>query len=240
MLQDLSAAIPLGFLLAFMVGPVFFVLLETAALKGFRAALIFDIGVITADICFICIAYFSTNRILVNIKDDPGLFIFGGMLLATYGIISYLKANKLPVDDTQHPTVIMSKRNYLGMMLKGFLLNFINIGVLGFWLGMLLFAGPTLDMDPERIFFFFAFILLTYLTIDVFKILLAKRLRSRLTPKRIMIFKKGISIAMIVFGAIFIFKGLFPSELNKLEDKLEEVTPELSEYQKIHITDDSV
>ena len=239
MLQDLSAAIPLGFLLAFMVGPVFFVLLETAALKGFRAALIFDIGVITADVFFICIAYFSTNRILVNIKNDPGLFIFGGMLLATDGVISYLKANKISIDETQHPTVIMSRRNYLGLLLKGFLLNFINIGVLGFWLGMLLFAGPTLDMDPERIFFFFASILATYLIIDVFKMLLAKRLRSRLTPKRVMLFKKGISIAMMVFGAVFIFKGLFPSEANMIENKIEEVTPELSEYQILGSNDDS-
>ncbi|MGB5652717.1 MAG: LysE family translocator, partial [Robiginitalea sp.] len=37
MIEDIQAAIPLGFLLSFMVGPVFFVLLETSATKGFRA-----------------------------------------------------------------------------------------------------------------------------------------------------------------------------------------------------------
>ena len=52
MLEDIQAAIPLGFLLSFMIGPVFFVLLETSALRGFRAALIFDLGVIIADIFF--------------------------------------------------------------------------------------------------------------------------------------------------------------------------------------------
>jgi threonine/homoserine/homoserine lactone efflux protein len=44
MLEDIQTAIPLGFFLSFMVGPVFFVLLQTSAVKGFRAAISFDCG----------------------------------------------------------------------------------------------------------------------------------------------------------------------------------------------------
>ena len=225
MLQDLSTAIPLGFLLAFLIGPVFFVLLETAALKGFRAALLFDVGVVSADIVFILIAYFSTNKLLENLKDDPGLFIFGGMLLSTYGIISYIKAKNTTIKEGPHPTVIMSRRNYLGLIVKGFLLNFINIGVLGFWLGMIIFVGPTMDMNPNRILLFFIGILSTYLIVDIFKILLAKKLRSKLTASRIVNIKKGISIIMLGFGLIFISKGLFPSEIQQIENKIEEIAP---------------
>ncbi len=57
MIQDILTAIPLGIFLSFLIGPVFFVLLETSAVKGFRAALAFDFGVILADIVFILIAY---------------------------------------------------------------------------------------------------------------------------------------------------------------------------------------
>ena len=46
MLHDILTAIPLGILLAFTIGPVFFVLLETSITKGFRAAIVFDLGVI--------------------------------------------------------------------------------------------------------------------------------------------------------------------------------------------------
>ncbi|WP_031426850.1 LysE family translocator [Flavimarina sp. Hel_I_48] len=227
MLQDLSTAIPLGFFLAFLVGPVFFVLLETAAIKGFRAALLFDIGVITADILFILIAYFSTNKLLNELKDDPGLFIFGGMLLATYGIISFLRAKSRDLDaEEEHPTVIMSRRNYLGMVIKGFLLNFINIGVLGFWLVLLISAGPTMDMNPDRLIFFFSVILLTYLIVDIIKILVAKKLRSKLTPSRVARIKKGISVVLFIFGLVFIVKGAFPSEISKIEEKFEQFTPE--------------
>ncbi|RXG17947.1 threonine/homoserine/homoserine lactone efflux protein [Leeuwenhoekiella aestuarii] len=226
MLQDLSTAIPLGFLLAFLVGPVFFVLLETAALKGFRAAFIFDIGVVTADTIFILIAYFSTNQLLDKLKDDPALFIFGGMLLTVYGVISFLRVRKNKLDDDEHPTVVMSKRNYLGLFVKGFLLNFINIGVLGFWLVILISAGPQLDMNSDRLLIFFGGILATYLFIDIIKILLAKKLRSKLTPTRIALIKKIISVLMFLFGLLLISKGLFPSKIHQIEKRIEEIAPE--------------
>ena len=66
MVEDIQAAIPLGLLLSFMIGPVFFVLLETGATKGFRAGLVFDLGVIFADIIFLVIAYFSSYQLLEN------------------------------------------------------------------------------------------------------------------------------------------------------------------------------
>lgn len=227
MLQDLSTAIPLGFFLAFLVGPVFFVLLETAALKGFRAALLFDIGVISADVLFILIAYYSTNKLLNELKDDPSLFIFGGMLLATYGIISYLRAKNKDVNEQdEHPTIVMSRKSYLGMVAKGFLLNFVNIGVLGFWLVLLISAGPTMDMNPDRLIFFFSVILITYLIVDIFKILVAKKLRNKLTPTRVIKIKKGISALLFIFGLVFIVKGTFPSEISKIEQKIEQFTPE--------------
>ncbi|MFI8377787.1 LysE family translocator [Leeuwenhoekiella sp. NPDC079379] len=236
MLQDFSTAIPLGFLLAFLVGPVFFVLLETAALKGFRAAFIFDIGVVFADITFILIAYFSTNQLLAKLKDDPALFIFGGMLLSMYGVISFLRVKNNKLEDDEHPTVIMSKRNYIGLMVKGFLLNFINIGVLGFWLVILISAGPALDMNADRLLIFFAGILGTYLLTDVFKILLAKKLRSKLTPTRISIIKRSISVLMFVFGLILISKGMFPAKIEQIEKRIEEIAPE-SEF---NINGDSI
>jgi len=64
MFDDILTAIPFGIILAFTIGPVFFVLLETSATKGFKSALIFDSGVMLADIIFIFVAFFSTNKLL--------------------------------------------------------------------------------------------------------------------------------------------------------------------------------
>ena len=57
MINDILSGIPWGIFLSFMIGPVFFILLETSIIKGFRAALVFDIGVVLGDIVFIAIAY---------------------------------------------------------------------------------------------------------------------------------------------------------------------------------------
>ena len=224
MTHDILSAIPWGILLAFTIGPVFFVLLETSAIKGFRAGFTFDLGVVLGDIFFILIAYFSTNKILEKIKDDPGLFIFGGVLLLTYGIVSFVKCKRdyiKKMDEDVDETI--PKNNYLNLFLKGFLLNFINIGVLGFWLSIIIIFGPKLDMEPRRIVTFISTILLSYLFVDCIKILLAKQLKNKLTPFRIFKIKRVISVILIVFGVGLIIQGFFPNEKEKIKDVIEDI-----------------
>ena len=72
-----------------MIGPVFFMLIKTSLLKGIRAAISFDIGVILGDITFMLIAYFGSRNLLEKIKDDPRLFLVGGLILIVYGIITF-------------------------------------------------------------------------------------------------------------------------------------------------------
>ncbi|MBZ9779860.1 LysE family transporter [Psychroflexus sp. CAK8W] len=221
MLQDILSGIPLGFFLAFMVGPAFFVLLETAAMRGFKAAFAFDLGVIIADIVFIFIAYFSTNQLLRSIKDDPALFIFGGSILTIYGVIAYIKAKRATYTKADFEVQKLKRKDIFGIIMKGFLLNFINIGVLGFWLGLLIIFGPSLEMDGSRLIVFFTTIIITYLVVDIFKILLAKKLNKKLTPKRITLFKKGISFLLIVFGVILILRGIIPDQIHEIEENFD-------------------
>ena len=226
LLQDILSAIPLGFFLSFMIGPVFFVLLETSVVKGFRAALFFDLGVILADIVFITIAFFSSYRLIQSIKDDPALFIFGGLVMLTYGIISFInnrkEAKKIKLDEID-PTEL-AKTNYLSLFIKGFFLNFINIGVLGFWLAILITIGPQLELKTSRMLTFFSTLIVTYFVTDIFKILLAKQLRNQLNPKNILLIKKFISIVLIVSGIFLLSQGWFPKEqkiVNKAFEELE-------------------
>ena len=225
LLEDLQAALPIGIVLAILLGPVFFVLLETAAVKGFRAAIAFDAGVIFSDAIFIAIAYLSTNQLLEKIKDDPALFIFGGVLLTAYGVITLIKEKKSFNAERDISVELINKHNYFKLALKGFLINFINIGVLGFWLTIIITIGPQLEMDPDRIIRFFATVLLVYFLVDVIKILLAKRLKKSLTPSRIYLLKRFVSGLMIFFGVILISKGLFPKKVMKLQHEIERVTP---------------
>jgi threonine/homoserine/homoserine lactone efflux protein len=221
-LQDVLNAIPLGVALSFMIGPVFFVLLETSVLKGARQAIVFDVGVILSDVFFITIAYFGSHQILEKIKDEPSLFVFGGLILAVYGLISLLKKKEqITVEDMN--IKVVKKNIYLKLMLKGFFLNFINIGVLAFWIGMVVVIGPNVNMIPIRIFNFFLIVVLSYFLVDLLKIFLAKQLQKKLTPEVIIKIKRGMGILLIIFGLALVAKGVFPKKVVTIDAVIEKV-----------------
>jgi threonine/homoserine/homoserine lactone efflux protein len=225
MIEDIQAAIPLGFFLAFMIGPVFFVLLETSVIKGFRAALAFDLGVILADILFIAITYFSSFQLLENLSNQPGLYVFGGTILAIYGFIIYFKKPKKEAIDTKQLSA--PKTNYFTLFIKGFFLNFINIGVLVFWLGIIIVVGPSLDNNTNRFIVFFGTMITAYFVTDIIKILLAKQLKNKLTPQAIIKVKRFLGLILVVCGTVLIIKGFLPKDkLNpqQIIDQIEEQT----------------
>ena len=223
MWEDIQAAIPLGFFLSFMIGPVFFVLLETSALKGFRAAIAFDLGVILADILFILAAYFTSFQLLENLSNQPGLYVFGGVILLVYGIFIIVKKQYKESLDAAEDAKSTLNKNYLGLFVKGFLLNFINIGVLVFWLVLIISVGTSVDNDPKRIITFFSVMILVYFLTDVLKILLAKQLKKKLTLVRIRMIKKGLGVILIICGLVLITKGFLPKDQFNIEKGIERI-----------------
>ncbi len=224
MFDDILSAIPFGIILAFTIGPVFFVLLETSATKGFKSALIFDLGVMLADIFFIAVAFFSTNRLLEKIKDDPNFLVFGGVLLVVYGFITFTKTSKSFRSIVREYHKIEIQKNYGKLFLKGFLLNFINIGVLAGWLGFIV-IGNSLTETKNGLIVFLATILITYFVVDLFKIAIAKKLKNKLTPRRIYKTKKVIALVILGFGVLLLIQAFFPKEKEMLKDRIEQINP---------------
>jgi len=223
MINDILSGIPWGIFLSFMIGPVFFILLETSIIKGFRAALFFDLGVVTGDIVFIAIAYLGSFRLIQSLKDKPALFIFGGILMLAYGIISFISLRKEKKINTKEIDKEILKKDYFSLFIKGLFLNIINIGVLGFWLAVIISVGPKLEMQTSRMMTFFSTVIITYLLVDCIKILLAKQLKSKMTPSNILKIKKGISIVLMVFGLVLIVQGWFPKEKEMVKQAFERI-----------------
>jgi len=212
MVDLIKTAIPLGFFLSFMLGPVFFMLLETSATKGVRAAISFDIGVLFSDIVFITLAYYSSYQLLESLSNSPVLYLFGGTGMVIYGLV-------LAIKKVEKGAVSMhgfgANSNYFGLFLKGFLLNIINVGVLIFWVGTVIVVGPSFDGLIENFLVFFATMLAVYFVTDLFKILAAKQLQSQLTPVRIIWVKKILGYILVICGIVMIVKGVLPGdELN--------------------------
>jgi threonine/homoserine/homoserine lactone efflux protein len=224
-MQDaILTAIPFGIILSFTIGPVFFVLLETSATKGFKSALIFDFGVIIADIFFIVVAFYSTTKLLDKIKDDPNFLIFGGVLLAVYGFISFIKTSKSFRDIVREYHTVEIKKKFGKLFIKGFLLNFINVGVLLGWLGFIV-IGSSLTETTQELYVFLGTILTVYFLVDLLKIVAAKTLKSKLTPRRIFKTKKIVSLVILGFGILLLVQGFFPKEKELIKDKLEQISP---------------
>ena len=224
MFDDILTAIPFGIILAFTIGPVFFVLLETSATKGFKSALIFDSGVMLADIIFILVAFYSTNKLLEKIKDDPNFLIFGGVLLLAYGLISFIKTSNSFRAIVKEYHKVEIKKGYGKLFLKGFLLNFINIGVLLGWVAFIVLAN-SLTSSTNGVIVFLSTILIVYFLVDLIKIVIAKKLKNKLTPRLIYKTKRIIALVILGFGVLLLVQGFFPKEKELLKEKLEQIAP---------------
>ncbi len=214
MFDGLPYAALYGFLLAFAVGPVFFTLIETSITKGFKAGIAFDSGAVFADIVFIVLAYFSTSQLLDRVKDDPALLIFGGAVLVAYGIISYIKTNRSLFKIVREHHAIEVKKNLGSLFLKGFLLNFVNFGVLAGWIGVIIMANA-LTTTKNGVFLFLSTVMLTFVITDLAKITLAKKLKNKMTPRFIVKTRKWVSIFIVGFGVLMLSQGIFPDEMKK-------------------------
>ena len=147
--------------------------------------------------------------------------MFGGTILAVYGLIIFLKKPKR--NDLKAQLSNSFKVNYIELFIKGFLLNFINVGVLIFWLGIIIVTGPSLENDINRFYVFFGSLIVAYFITDLFKILLAKQLKKQLTPKIILKIKKLLGIILLICGLVLITKGFLPKDKLNPQTIIEEI-----------------
>ena len=202
---NLLTPITVGFFTAFIMGPVFWVLLETSITKGFKAAVAFDLGVMFADVCFIGICYLGSFQLLEDDQNKQGLFVLGGTILLLYGIFSWINRNKKSKDQ---PEIKESKENYFGLAAKGFAINILNVGVFIFWGGVTIVSSPASGKSFTNFVLFFSIVLLSYFITDLLKISVANRFKSLLTGKGIVIVNSIVSLILIVSGVVLILKGV--------------------------------
>ena len=197
--------ITVGFFTAFIMGPVFWVLLETSITKGFKAAVAFDLGVMLADVCFIGVCYLGSFQLLEEDQNKQGLFVLGGTILLLYGLFSWINRNKKSRDQ---PEIQESKENYFGLAAKGFAINILNVGVIIFWGGVTIVSSPASGKSFTSFVLFFSIVLLSYFITDLLKISVANRFKSLLTGKGIVIVNSIVSLILIVSGVVLILKGV--------------------------------
>ena len=211
-MQFFLQAIGIGFLLSVMVGPVFFVLLETSITKGIRAALALDIGVFISDILYILFALSFVDQISsINSGENKLIFGFiGGSIFIIYGTFYFFKKSKmadltLEAENTSKE-VAAAPKDYLLLGLKGFILNIANPAVIFYWLSILSLAAQSVPDNTKNpntwILLFLSILLGTYFGFDILKVFAAKRLRT-------LVNQNLLNALNILIGLIFLLTGIF-------------------------------
>ena len=198
-----------GFILSVMIGPIFFVLLETSITKGIKSALILDAGVLFSDILYILIAYVFYSEVsdLSTGSSANLLNTLGGIVFIAYGIYSIFK--KVSTWNTNNQTnYIPQTREYIELFVKGFVLNLANPMVIFYWFSIMTLASSYAQKGHEgySIGLFLCIILSTFFSVDILKIIGAKYLRPLVTKKVLLGLNKLIGIVFIVFGLFLFFK----------------------------------
>lgn len=211
-MNDVLSALPFSVLLIFATGPLFFLILETSISKGIKPAFLIDLGAVFADAIFVSIAFLGTKSLLADIQDNPNLYIFGGVLLLVYAIISTITTIRKKEEIIENGHIEPNGFRLFTYFLKGFFLNIINIGTFLFWLGLLVSIAPTLELETSRIIVFFSTVMLGYLVLGFIKIVLAKQLSKTLTPPVIYRIRMFVCLLLVVFGIYFIYQGVYAPE----------------------------
>ena len=203
-------AVPLGILLSFSFGPLFFILLETSISKGIKQAFFIDVGVIAADITFFSVAYFGASRLITE-ENQPALFVLGGVLLASYGVLSFFKTYKKRKKQQKGKVKVIETPNLFSLAVKGYLLNIINVAVLFFWTGVLFVIGPKFEMETGKIWLFFLATVSTYILVNLCKYYFASKLKTKLTDSILYKMKQVLNFFVFVFGVYLVVSGSVPS-----------------------------
>jgi threonine/homoserine/homoserine lactone efflux protein len=202
MIEALLKGITLGFLLSIAVGPVMFSIIKQSLNNGHRGGMAFVLGVSASDIALVLISNvftelfssISTHRTPIGIAGSTFLIIMG---------IYFVFFKKVRVDDRgQQLLVRFSKSQYVKIFLSGFLMNTLNPAIFLFWITT---STTFISHSIRERIIIFTICLLFVLAADISKVMLAGKIRSRLTPHNIHIINRVNGIILIGFGIALIW-----------------------------------
>ncbi len=205
MLEALWKGITLGLLLSIAVGPVIFSIIKQSINNGVKGGLAFIIGVSLSDITLAVVSNFFTELFAEFIERKTEIGIIGSTFLISVGIY-FLFFKKVKVNDEGKQIIKTRKRDYLKLLVAGYFMNILNPAIIIFWLTTsTAFISHTLN---ERIIIF-SIALGLVLAGDIAKVILAGKLRTRLTLKNIQLINRVNGVILIGFGVALIIGLLF-------------------------------
>ena len=203
MLEPLIKGLVLGVFLAISVGPVIFAILKQSINNGHKAGYIFVAGISASDILLVVICNLFTSLFTTLINHKTAIAIAGSIFLVCFGIYTIFFKKVKTDEDNNLIQKQFRTHHYIGIFVSGFLINILNPGVFLFWFAWTAAILTDSQTTPHplqyRLIVFITCLLFVLLT-DILKVMLASRLRSRLTPKILRVINKISGLILIGFG----------------------------------------
>ncbi|GJM35955.1 MAG: hypothetical protein DHS20C18_49560 [Saprospiraceae bacterium] len=205
----LGQGIILGLSLSVLAGPMMFLFIQLGIERGFRAGAAAGLGSWTSDILFALAVYFGISYVL-RVSNLSGFALvtglIGGIILIVIGLGVLWHR---PPEPQLEVDLNNFRDSYVGLWLKGFLINTFNPFAAFFWIGVMTSFSASKQMNGLDATILFGSIIGTIVSTDILKILLAKRLKPLMKSSYLDNMRKVSGVAIVLFGLILIGRVIF-------------------------------
>lgn len=205
MTEAIIKGLGLGLILMLSVGPVIFAIIKQSINNGPQGGFSFVVGVWLSDLILVVLSNMFTEVVgrILHFSDE--IAYGGGGFLMMMGIYYvFFKKVDFGRDDLSNLPPF-NRKDAIRTVTAGFLVNTLNPSIFLFWLINATALAVTHDIT-ERIVIFGICILVNILS-DIAKVMMAGRLREKLTMHNIRIINKVSGTILILFG-IALFYGV--------------------------------
>jgi len=202
MIEALLKGITLGLLLSISVGPVMFSIIKQSLNNGHTGGVAFIIGVSASDITMVLVSNVFTQLFSTLSTHRKEIGIAGSIFLISIGVF-FVFFKKIKVNEEGKQVFIkFRRRDYVRIALSGYLMNTLNPAVFLFWLtASTTFINHTVQ---EKLVLFIVCLSIVFST-DIAKVMLAGKIRKKLTPHNIHIVNRVNGLILIGFGMALIW-----------------------------------
>lgn len=201
MIAALLKGLALGLMLSISVGPVIFSILKQSINNGLKGGFAFIIGVSASDITLVIASNLFTEMFGSLLDYKVAIGIGGSALLIALGVyVTFFK--KIAVNESGMQVIKITTHGYIKIFLAGYLMNTLNPSVIGFWL---LTSTTLLVQSFNYRLVVYVSCLVVVALFDIAKVLLAGKIRNKLTPHNIHIINRISGMILIGFGVALIW-----------------------------------
>jgi threonine/homoserine/homoserine lactone efflux protein len=207
MFEPLVKGLILGLLLGISVGPIIFSVLKQSLNNGHRGGYVFIAGVSASDIMLVLICNMFTHLFDAVMQHELIIGIAGSSLLIALGVYNFFFRKVQTAENGMLMVNNLRAHHLVGIFFSGFFMNTLNPGSFLFWFATTatISADSKLADHPDQYrFIVFLTALLFNLASDTSKVLLANKIRLKLTPHNIHLINRISGFILMGFGIAII------------------------------------